>query len=256
MAVFKQLLDFYLKSSLHVALAVFAFTKVAQLCLNITYNNNYEVLVFCATDLAYNFLKYGHLNWQKTEIITKNKFLILVNLCVSFGFVFVFLAQSFNVKLGVLIIGFLVLFYFWLRKFWLTKLISVAICICGFVLLPFIEIENISRFELLLFTTKLFLLILVLLLPVEIYDANFDDLKLKTIVQKFGDQKTKVFGFLILFLFFLLNLMSKFSISNSLICLISGLFLLKSNKNNSKYLTSFWLESLPILWWILCLLIN
>ena len=40
-------------------------------------------------------------------------------------------------------------------------------------------------------------------------------------------------------------------IINFILILIISLFLYFANENRSKYYTSFWVESLPILWWIL-----
>jgi len=65
---------------------------------------------------------------------------------------------------------------------------------------------------------------------------------------------------LVLFCFFFsltLEFLLTESLSNKniflLICFILLLFLMRSTQNQSKYYSSFWVESLPVLWWILLL---
>jgi len=42
-------------------------------------------------------------------------------------------------------------------------------------------------------------------------------------------------------------------IINLILVLMIGLFLLFANEKKSKYYTSFWIESIPIVWWLLLL---
>jgi hypothetical protein len=53
-----HLFDFYIKSSLHVGLSVFSFTGISYYQLGLTPDIPVLVLVFCATVLGYNFVKY------------------------------------------------------------------------------------------------------------------------------------------------------------------------------------------------------
>ena len=83
---------------------------------------------------------------------------------------------------------------------------------------------------------------------------NFDDLKLSTIPQRIGLYNTKIlgyFGVFLLFVFISQNTNTVAFISSSLTLLFLLLFLTKSRPGRSVYFTAFWVESLPIIWWIM-----
>jgi predicted membrane protein len=61
MAFLKHTLDFYLKSSIHVALAVVALSVLNGLFLNKTPDLNLLLFQFTSTIFYYNSLKYGQL---------------------------------------------------------------------------------------------------------------------------------------------------------------------------------------------------
>jgi len=83
---------------------------------------------------------------------------------------------------------------------------------------------------------------------------------LQTIPQKFGVKKTKYLGYLFLICFCILSLLLQYEILDIviaiLIAIVIGLFIRFSSTKNTKYYTSFWVESIPILWWILVLIFN
>ena len=61
MKFLKQLLDFYINSSIHVALSCFALVKVTYLMLNITNDNSVAFFAFFGTIVGYNFVKFDAL---------------------------------------------------------------------------------------------------------------------------------------------------------------------------------------------------
>ena len=61
MKYFKNLLDFYIESSLHVALAVYALIRITFLKLNISYDESVAYFGFFGTIVGYNFIKYDEL---------------------------------------------------------------------------------------------------------------------------------------------------------------------------------------------------
>jgi uncharacterized integral membrane protein len=82
----------------------------------------------------------------------------------------------------------------------------------------------------------------------------FDDLKLSTIPQRIGLYNTKIlgyFGVFLLFVFISQNTNAVAFISSILTLLFLLLFLTKSRPDRSVYFTAFWVESLPIIWWIM-----
>jgi len=60
-----------------------------------------------------------------------------------------------------------------------------------------------------------------------------------------------------LFLSFIINLNEiNYIISDLLIAIIIGCFVVVCKKNQTKYFSSFWVESVPIFWLLIVMLIN
>ena len=79
--------------------------------------------------------------------------------------------------------------------------------------------------------------------------------------QVFGIKKTKKIALFLLLLFTLINLwlspiILNYLISDLLIALIAGYLIWISRKNQTKYFSSFWVESVPIFWLLIVMLIN
>ena len=101
------------------------------------------------------------------------------------------------------------------------------------------------------------LLLSSLLIPFEIIDSPFDPISLQTIPQKFGINKTKLFGMLLVIPFIILEfLKSNSSLVSILIGLVTVILIHFSSIHRNKYYTSFWVESVPILWWVLVLVLD
>lgn len=88
-----------------------------------------------------------------------------------------------------------------------------------------------------------FLIVFCLLIPLEICDLEFDSKTIKTLPKIIGVQNLKFLGYLLLIICCFLKL-------NFVIAIVIALFIFFSDKNKSKYYTSFWVESLPIFWFI------
>ena len=56
--LFKKIIDFYIDSSIHVALAAYAFIRITILLLNISYEESVAYFGFYGTITAYNCIKY------------------------------------------------------------------------------------------------------------------------------------------------------------------------------------------------------
>ena len=143
-----------------------------------------------------------------------------------------------------------------LRRVSYLKIFLVAIVWSGVTsTIPLIVGKHQYDYNIILLFIQRMLFILVLILPFEIRDMQLDFKNLKTLPQKIGIEKTKKVGFVLL----LFSLTMEFLITTSflykniflLICFILLLFLMRSSQNQSKFYSSFWVESLPILWWIL-----
>ena len=107
---------------------------------------------------------------------------------------------------------------------------------------------------------KFTIVIFVLILIFEIIDLAQDDPHLQTVPQQIGLKQTKILGYVLLVIFCVLaffarNINSEFSFFPLqlmfVIAIVTALFLAFANENRSKYYTSFWVESVPILWWLM-----
>ena len=104
-----------------------------------------------------------------------------------------------------------------------------------------------------------FTLVFVLILVFEIIDLTNDDPHLQTVPQQIGIKNTKILGlFLLIPFYFLEFLKSQFDsnqlIINIVLVFLLALFILNASQKKSRYYTAFWVESVPILWWIMVLI--
>jgi hypothetical protein len=256
MFVLKQIFDLYIKSSLHVAFAIFSFVKVVELSLNISSNVFLEAAIFSGSVLGYSVLKYYEF-WKSTKFsVHKNNSVLGITTVAFLTFVICFFQLKFSFQIGFLQIFFLVLLYPFLRKYWFLKIAIVSFCVTYVVsYIPTLETKMVFFYDTIL-QVKLFFLICALLIPFEIYDSQHDAITLQTIPQKFGVKKAKYLGYLFLICFFILSLLLRYEFLDIIIAIVIGFFIRFSSTKNSKYYTSFWVESIPILWWLLVLIFN
>ncbi len=267
----KHLFDFYLDSSIHVALSCFALVNCTYLILNISINYSVALFAFFGTIAGYNFVKFDALarskknkmNW-KLKAIAGLSFLSLF-----FGF-YNFLALQ---NITKIIAGlFLILTILYTLPFFPNeknarnwagfKIYIVAICWVGVTLiLPILNSGYKIQAEIAILILQRLLLIFSLILIFEINDLKNDDPHLKTVPQQIGVKNTKTLGFVLLVIFTGLGFFySNFQFLelqlNFLIAIVIGVFLFFTTENRSRYYTDFWVESIPIVWWLLFLFIQ
>jgi hypothetical protein len=129
------------------------------------------------------------------------------------------------------------------------------------VLLPLVDNDISLNTDAVITSVQRFIFVIVLMLPFEIRDLNYDSLKLATIPQKIGVKNTKVSGVLLLIIFFVLDYFKDDLTSDSIlstlgIVFVTLLFMVFSNKNQSKYYSALWVESLPIVWLVILLMLS
>lgn len=251
MFVLKQIFDLYIKSSLHVAFAIFSFVKVVELSLNISSNVFLEAAIFSGSVFGYSVLKYYEF-WKSTKFsVHKNNSVLGITTVAFLTFVICFFQLKFSFQIAFLQIFFLVVLYPFLRKYWFLKIAIVSFCLTYVVsYIPTLDTKMLFFFDTIL-QVKLFFLICALLIPFEIYDSQHDAMTLQTIPQKFGVKKTKYLGYLFLICFLILSLLLRYEFLDIIIAIVIGFFIRFSSTKNSKYYTSFWVESIPILWWLI-----
>ncbi|MFY0713859.1 hypothetical protein J1D01_09300 [Seonamhaeicola sp. NFXS20] len=277
MTLLKQFLNFYINSSIHVSLAVCSLTWVTLIEYEIPFDENLLFFMFFSSVTGYNFVKYygiakfhhrGLASWLKA-----------IQVFSFFCFIFMlFYALKLNTKTLLYILGFGLVTFFYaipflpkhffvdkkqnLRSIGGLKIYLIALVWSGVtVLTPFINNDMNLSVDVFITGFQRYLYIIVLMFPFEIRDLKFDNLKLSTIPQKIGINKTKIIGSLILVsIFFLEFFKDEMSLKLLLVmvlinlCTLIALWFAKINQG--KYYSSFWVEGIPVLWLILLLLIN
>jgi hypothetical protein len=94
MRFLKKLLDFYIKSSIHVAFAVFCLVKITNFELQINETNYYSLLVFFGTIVSYNLLKYLDFFRNNKWNFRRHKAILVVTFMAVTGYLFYFLSKK------------------------------------------------------------------------------------------------------------------------------------------------------------------
>ena len=278
MQVLKRILNFYLNSSIHVALAASALTLVTLIELDLKLDKYLLYFVFFSTITGYNFVKYfGVAKFHHRSLAGWLKVIQVFSFMAFLAMCFVALYLELNTLILIGILGVVTFFYAIpvmlpkrylfddhknLRQIGGLKVYVIAL-VWAFtsVYLPVVNEAVSIDADVIILGLQRFCYVLVLMLPFEIRDLNYDSLKLATIPQKIGIKKTKIIGVLLLLLFVLLDyfkdvLKQETLLSTVIIALITFVLLMFSNKNQSKYYSAFWVESLPIIWLVILLLLS
>ncbi len=271
MKLFKRIFDFYIFSNIHVALAAFCLVKITLMYFGIQEYSS-ALFVFFSTILSYNFIRYFNISKLETKtshwIKTHHKSLVLLNGLSFIGFVyFIF---SLRLESIVLLIPFFFATIFYivpmypahknLRSIATLKLFLIAFAWAGVtVLFPIVQNEAyFSNVVWVLFLQR-FLIILAITIPFDLRDLNYDKIDLKTLPQLIGIKKSKYIGIFAVILFFTFSFFYQNQTNqiliNLTISLVSVVALYYSSENQSKYYSSFWVEGIPILWFLLWQLI-
>ncbi len=262
MVLFKKIIDFYVDSSIHVALAAYAFIRMTMLLLNISYDESVACFGFYGTITAYNCIKYFLFFIQREEQITiKLKLIFVISLIsCSASIYYYFQLETISKLLSLfafciaLIYGFSLFGGLKAARNWIGFKVFLVVFSWTIItfLLPVVNAKLEFTQGLILFGIQRFVLIYALMCVFEIVDLQFDAISLQTIPQRIGVKQTKLVGFAFLIVFLVLE----FFVTNQFIMIdlffvgIIGTFICFSNRNRSKYYSKFWVESIPIFWWI------
>ena len=275
MKIVKKLLDFYINSSIHVALAVYALSWITLTKFGLNYDENVLYFNFYATITGYNFVKYfGVAKWHHRSLTKALKIIQVFSLiCFVFLFYYAFQLQT-KLLLLISVLGVITFFYAIpflpnhlyldkqqnLRDISGVKVYVIALVWSGVtVLIPLLNNDYVINTNVIITLFQNFVFVMVLMLPFEIRDLGYDSLKLATIPQKIGVKWTKIIGLVLLVIFclsgfFIDKTMSYYFSSQILISLILGLLLVFAHKKRSPYYASFFVESVPVIWVLLMLL--
>lgn len=267
MIVFQKIFDFYIKSSIHVALSAYALVGMTMCFFAISGHFEVRVFAFFGTIVGYNFVKYDALaRLNKITIKKELRLIIILSIFSGLASLYYFLKlQLITQTLGILVFGLLLLYTLPFfpnkrnaRNWKGIKIYIVSLCWVGVtVILPLINAKVGFTIDVLLLSIQRFLLIFVLVLIFEIIDINADDPHLQTVPQQIGVRKTKLLGYALLTVLLLLEFLYKSNQDyiplafKGVVSVTVALFLYFANENRSRYYTSFWVESIPIFWWLI-----
>lgn len=274
MALLKQIFNFYIDSSIHVALAVFALSWVTLLEFGIPYDRAVLYFIFFASITGYNFVKYFGLarfhhrsltNWLK--LIQVFSLMCFIGMC--------YFALKLELISLVVILGFGVVTFLYAIPFLPNKIlydkhknlrnvsglkvyIIALVWACVTVVLPLLNNHVPLDTNVVVTGFQRFVFVTVLMFPFEIRDLNYDSLKLATIPQQIGIKNTKMVGVLLLMLFFLLEFLKpqlnvEHTVSLLITMFVTLMFLIFANRNQGRYYSSFWVEGIPLVWLLLLL---
>ncbi len=273
MKVFKNIIDFMIETSLWVALSVLCLVKISNTFFSIKNTFYLEFFIFCSVVFSYNFIKYfsvfrfGISQCKYSELLQcarglsdKNKLFLGINILCFTTSLYCFIMLKSHTKILLLLPFLLTVFYaISFRGKTLRNIEGLKIYVVGFVwaivtvLLPFQEFELTLTEEFYIVFVQRFLITIILILPFEIRDLKEDNKKLQTVPQKIGVINTKYYGFLLILLFCILDYfrLDYLSLVTILLCLIMLLILIFSKVNQSKYYTSFMVEGIPMVWYLM-----
>ncbi len=247
-------MDFYIESSIHVAFAVYCLLEITVFSNHLNSIEYFSLCVFFGAVLGYNFLKYFDI--FRRGFFHSNKYyaILAVYFLAGIGFLFSFYLLNYSVQKLILISGLFVLIYPFLRKYGWLKLFLVSFVVTFItVYIPFQTVEDLPL-ELYINLIQRFFILTSLLIPFEIMDSKTDDKDLNTLPQTFGINSTKMLGILLVIPFILLEFLKLHPSYLVLpIGIITVVFIDFTDLKRNKYYTSFWVESVPILWWLMLL---
>ena len=269
--VAKNIVDFYIRSNLHVGLAAACLTWIT---LDVVGFSNVNTLIFVMTStvLSYNFirlqrqneLEFSYQNWVEKN---RNPIWVISLICAV-----LVLALSFQIKSSafLILIPSVVITFFYgsrisknsrltLRDLAGIKIVTIAL-VWALVTVLFPLLQEQSSFDKNTWITfaQRFLFVFAITIPFDIRDLHIDQKEMKTLPLIFGTQFSKYVGFGALFFFVGLEFGKTKDQQDLavtlLMAIISSVFLYKSKTENQTYFASFWVEAIPIIWVLLLLL--
>ena len=241
----RKILNFYIRSSIHVGLAVFCLVQLSN-----PQWNSYSFLVLLGTIVGYNFLKYSE--WFLSNKLFRFHFIgiLSVTLISALGFLLLFLQLDSSLQLDLIIAFALVVLYPFIRKTGWIKPFYVSFVVSYITL--FIPLN--WHEEIVLLFIQRFLLLSSVMIPFEILDSTTDAVAMKTLPHLFGIQRTKQIGYVLVVLYCVVSFHSLDCLYPCFIYALSSVVAIYfSTEKRSWYYTSFWVESLPVFWLLIFL---
>lgn len=265
---FLSIFRFYIEASIHVSLAVYALFRVFLLKNRLDPDLYLSGVVFFGAITGYNFVKYAPVAKLHHRSLTRFfKGIQFFSLVSFFGLVYCGIKLPINTLLVMAIGGVFVFLYAIpivlkhnLRSLSGMKIYVVALSwVLTVVIAPTIHYNLTFDVIFLINCVQIFVFIVALIIPFDIRDLSYDSKKLKTLPQLIGVPRAKFVGIILMFVFFI----AEFSVTKkpdalwatSLIAVLTVIFIYKTSNKNSKFYCSFYVESVPLIYWLLLLII-
>ncbi len=270
MNLLKQCFGFYVFANIHVALASYCLIRITFLEFDFE-NQSLAFFVFFATILSYNMIRLVQLDrinsMMAIWIRAHKKSLVLLNIMALFGLVY--FAFDLNLSGFIALLPFVIATLFYvlpiknkssgLRQIPGFKLFLIAISWAGITLYFPIQEADFAVSNQWLFFVQRFLFLLAITIPFDIRDSQFDLRDLATLPQVLGVNKAKIVAIMAILAFlgvdlFLLDISASIFKVHLLVALISMVLIGFSSPIRNRFYTTFWVEAIPIVWYILLLL--
>lgn len=270
MKYLKNAFELYLNSSIHVSLAIVSFCLISFLKHDVPVDQDLVFFIFFASVTGYNFVKYAGI--AKLHHLSLAQNLRLIQIFSLFCFV-ALLFFSFRLDLKSIVImgfmGLLTLLYAFpvlskkrnLRSLPGIKIFIIALVWAGTtVVLPLVRVSEILLENVVVDFIQRFLFVIVLTLPFEIRDLQYDEERLGTIPQILGIRGAKILGIILLSFIAAIEIFKTGTAWIEMIPLLlslifTGILIWKAKINQNKFFCSFGVESIPIIYLLLNLLL-
>ena len=256
----KLLLDIYVKGSIHVALSVFSMSSLSLLSLNKNIPELQLLIVFFASYVYYNLIKFAPVGfkgtnqptifWNWLKLSTLLSLLILLYLVKDLSKDSWFIL-ALSLIFGVLYVQKELLPISrengWIKAF----LVSLVWALITAVLPSTLLQEDWFGLEIILLFFSHFFLVLALLVPFEIRDMSVDQLMMPNLAQQLGVQKIKWVGYLSLILSIILWMLATdlgvyYQLAYFIFYFITMALIVGAKIDQSQNYTSLWVEAIPI----------
>lgn len=260
----KKIVDLYIESSLHVALAVAALCGVTGVYFDFDPPLYVYAALYFGSVVGYNFIKYAPLAGDFISV--KGKYYKGMQVFSVLNFVIaLYFLKDFSLRAIALaaLVGLLVFFYVYpvhrlkgnIRNMRGVKVYVVALvwALCT-VVLPVVVTERPVDGAVVLEVVRRMLFVLAITIPFEIRDLELDQPGLYTIPQQFGVRGAKLLGYCFLLLFWLLGVVFEMDYledkwyAEGVLVLLSLVLLYASGRERHRYYTGLLVESLPLIW--------
>jgi hypothetical protein len=270
MSLLQRLFAFYIDASIHVALAVLALVLVTAHQFGLPYDADAAGFAFFGSVVGYNFVKYESLFRLRKPMRKLVKAIAVFSALAAVGAAFFFFRLNADTKWTAIATGALLFLYAVPLFSDRANFRNVAgikiyiVCLCWSIVTVVVPVINAGipfSADVWLKCIQRFMLVLTLILVFEIIDLTRDDPSLGTVPQRIGVAKTKALGLLLMAGFFVLEFcQSTFDpdqlTANGILFAATALFTWFAHPQRGRHYTAFWVESLPIFWYLLLLALS